>query len=368
MKLTKRLIAVAAVTTITVSSLATAAMAAPAPDPVKQALIAAQAAMRTPTKITQTIPLRTPGPKGKSVIYFNNGTPATQLIQDGIQQAATAGGWTFDSLTYNSANPATLQQAMMNALQKNPAGVIVSGETPGNWGAAVTAAYANAKVPIVAGSTCPLTQTGPIFPGAATCASPADNGRTLADWFIADSKGTGHALLQSMPSFNVFVVLREAFQAEVKAKCPACVVEVLETTLSQYAAGQIPSALVNTLRAKPDLTYLFFDNGAWARGIMPALAAAGLTDRVKVGGAGVDESGLALLKASANVAWMATSFTVYGYANFDSLLRVLTKSTGISKNSSIPIQLLTPANVGGVSLPYNAPTTALAQYKKLWKW
>ncbi len=367
MKSTKRLIVAAAAVSISLVSVAGVAGAAPAPDPVKQALIAAQAKMTAPTKIYQTIPLKTPAPKGKSVIFLNNGNASTVLIAAGVQEAAQALGWSYESIAYNSANPATLQQAMMNALQKNPAGVALAGEDPGKWGDAVTAAYAAAKVPIIAGSTCPVNQVGSIFAGGSTCANNGPIGKALADWFIADSGGKGSILLQNMPIYNVYIVWRDAFLAEVKAKCPGCTVKVQETTLGQFAAGQIPSALVSTLRANPEITYLFFDNSAWSRGILPALDAAGLLSKVKVGGQAIDDNTLANLKNKQNVVWSANSFKVYGYADMDSLLRVLTKSTGITKNSAIPFQLVTTVNAGSVELPYVAPETALAQYKKLWK-
>ncbi len=347
---------------------ATAAPAATNADGVAQAKVRAAAYQRPPTKIGQTIPLRIPAPKNKSVVYFLNGTPAAQLINDGVKKAAESGGWKFTSMNYKSENPATLQAAMMTALQQNPTGVIVSGETADTWGASVTAAYANAKIPIIAGSTCPVKQVGPIFPGAATCLNPSETGRLLADWFIADSNGRGNALLQSMPAFDVFVVLREAFKAELAAKCPLCKLTVQEVTLAQLGAGQIPSALVNTLRTNPDIGYLFFDLADWSTGITPALAAAGLTNRVKVGGVGLNEAALDGLKSGAQVVWTATSFTNYGYANFDSLLRVITGSSGISKNGSMPLQLFTQANANTASLPYMQPSNSLALYRKLWRW
>lgn len=327
MNITKRVLATAAVVGMTAATfVASTGPAAAATDPVKQAYVAATAKMVPVTKISQTIPLKKAAPRGGSVVFFYNGTPAAQYLADGIKQAASLGGWSFDQITYSPNNTATLQQAMMNALQKKPTAVILSSQDPSTWGPAVTAAYAAAKVPIIAGATCPIQQSGPIFPGAATCAQSVLVGRTLADWFIADSKGTGSMVFQSMPVFNSFVAIRDAFMAEVKSKCKACKVQIVETTLSQAASGQIPTIMVNALRANPGATYLFFDNATWSNGIMPALDAAGLKGRIKVGGAGLDANALSFLKASAQVAWTASNFVVFGYANFDSVLRVVTKS------------------------------------------
>lgn len=371
MKSRRSLTVMAAAAAVALASLAGAASAASAPaaetDPVKQALTAAQAKMTAPTRINQNIPLKVRPPKNKLVIFLNNGNAATQLIYQGVQQAAAAVGWREQSVSYNSANPATLQQAMMSALQQKPAGVIIAGEDPSKWGTAVTTAYAEARVPIIAGSTCPVPQIGSVFPGGSTCANNGPIGKALADWFIADSKGEGHILLQSMPIYNVYVVYRDAFQAEVKRLCPKCKVTVVETTLSQFAGGQIPSALTQVLRANPDIKYLFFDNAAWSRGILPALDAAGLLGKVKVGGQAIDDNGLQELKNGRNVVWSANAFPVYGMASMDSLFRVLTKSSGLTKNSAIPFQLVTSVNASTVTLPYTAPRAALQQYKKLWR-
>lgn len=370
MNSTKRLVVAVAAVGVSVTAFAGVAGAAPTatkPDPVQQALIAAQAKMLPPTKILQTIPLKSKPPTGKLVIYMNPGNAPAQLIAGGIQQAADALGWTFESITYNPASPATLQAGMMNALQKNPVGVLTIAEDPSKWGTAVTAAYAAAKVPIIANSECPVSIGGPVFAGASSCVNFVAPGKILADWFIADSKGQGKVIFQSMAMYPTLVVLRDAFLAEIKAKCPGCTAQVVETTLGQLSSGQIPSILVNALRANPSVNYLFFDNAAWATGIMPALDAAGLLSRIKVGGNAIDTIALSNLKNGQGVAWTATPFPQYGYAGIDSLLRVLTKSSGISKNAVIPFQLVTSVNAASVTLPYIQPANSLEQYKKLWK-
>lgn len=354
-------------------SLAGTAVLAPAnaatSNPVAEATRLAGAAMKTPTRILQNVPLKTAAPKGRSVIFLNNGNTSTIEIAAGVKQAAAAGGWDYSEVTYNTANPATLQQAFMNALQKKPTGVILAGESPANWSKSVIDAYADAKIPIIAGSTCPVDQIGSVFPGAGTCAHNPRSGKALADWVVADAKGKPvNVLMQSMPVYNVYIGFRDGFRAELKRLCPACTVTIQETTLTQFAAGQIPTALVNTLRSNEDFDYLVFDNGAWARGIVPALKAAGLQGSVTVLGQAGNDDILAQLKARAVAAWGFSSFAGYGMASFDSLLRVLTKSSGISKNSAQPFQLVIPTTADNISLPYLEPRNALAQYKKLWKW
>lgn len=329
----------------------------------------ANEATQVPTTILQTNPLKTPAPKGQSVIFLDNGNASTAEIGAGVMQAAEAGGWTYSTITYKSNNPATLQAAFMTALQKNPAGVILAGESPSTWSQSVVDAYAEANVPIIAGSTCPVEAIGTVVAGSGTCEQNPRTGKALADWVVADAQGQPvDVLMQSMPQYNVYIGFRDAFQAELARLCAECTATVQETTLEQFGANEIPSALVNTLRTHSEYDYLVFDNGAWVRGLMPALSAAGLEDRVKILGNGINEDILSLLKADDVSVWSANAFALYGYGSFDSLLRALTDSEGIDANSALPFQLVTSATAPGVTLPYAEPATALEQYKALWMW
>ncbi len=326
-------------------------------------------ATTAPTAILQDVPLAAAGPKGGSVIFLDNGNASTAEIWGGAKEAAESGGWTFSTISYKSNDPSTLQRAFMTALQKKPTGVILAGESPSTWGASVTDAYAAAGVPIIAGSTCPVEATGSIHPGSGTCDQNPRTGKALADWVVADANGSPvDVLMQSMPQYNVYIGFRDAFQEELKRLCSDCTATVQETTLAQFGSGQIPSAFVNTLRANPDYDYVVFDNGAWAQGFIPALNAAGLKDQVTVIGNGINGDILAQLQAGSVAAWSANAFRIYGYGSFDSLLRVLTESEGIEKNSALPFQLVTPESAQGLTLPYTEPATALEQYRTLWKW
>ena len=341
---------------------------APAASTSEAAELAAQATS-VPASILQTVPLNTAAPKGRSVIFLDNGNASTAEIGNGVRQAAEAGGWSFSTISYKSNNPATLQAAFMTALQQGPAGVILAGESPSTWSQSVVDAYAEANVPIIAGSTCPVEAIGTVVAGSGTCEQNPRTGTALADWVVADANGEPvDVLMQSMPQYNVYIGFRDAFREELARLCPDCTATVQETTLAQFGANEIPSAFVNTLRTNPDYDYVVFDNGAWARGLIPALNAAGLADQVKIVGNGINEDILSLLKSQDVDAWSANAFGLYGYGSFDSLLRVLTDSPGIEENSALPFQLVTSETASAVRMPYSEPATALEQYKELWMW
>lgn len=336
---------------------------------VAEAVELTATATTAPTAILQDVPLSEAGPRDGSVIFLDNGNASTAEIWGGVKEAAESGRWSFSTIPYKSNDPSTLQAAFMTALQKKPTGVILAGESPSTWSASVIDAYAAAGVPIIAGSTCPVEDDGTVHPGSGTCEQNPRTGKALADWVVADAGGQPiQVLMQSMPQYNVYIGFRDAFQQELTRLCPECSATVQETTLAQFGAGQIPSAFVNTLRSNPDYDYVVFDNGAWAQGFIPAMNAAGLADRVKVIGNGINGDVLSQLQAGTIAAWSANAYRLYGYGSFDSLLRVLTGSPGMEENSAVPFQLVTPESAQGLTLPYEAPADALEQYRTLWKW
>ena len=319
-----------------------------------------------PTAITQTTALPGAVPAGKKIVFANSGIPATQLIMDGVKEATEKIGWTFDQVNYESANPSTIQSALRTALTKGADAVIISGTPPTTYGKAVLEEYKKAGVPIIVGSTCPLEVTDPVVAGAAGCDSEKKAGTALGDWFVADSKGAGKVLFENVKAIPVLTTFVDAFKAEVAAKCPKCVVDVQEATLEQVAQNQIVPSLVNKLRSDPSYTYLFFDNAQWAKGIHPALKAAGLND-VKIGGRSADQIALGELANNTEVAWTATAYNVNGYANVDAAIRAVMGTTeGADGDVILPFQLLTPKNVAAVKAPYRYPTSALDSYLKLW--
>ncbi|PKW18566.1 sugar ABC transporter substrate-binding protein [Saccharopolyspora spinosa] len=317
-----------------------------------------------PATITQTTGLTGPVPTGKKIVFANSGLPATQLIAGGVQEAAAALGYGYQSVSYDSGNPATLQAALRTALASKPDAVIIAGNAPATFGEATLQAYRDAGVPLVVGSVCPNDAKAPVVAGAAGCELEEATGRAFADWFIADSGGKGKALftnVKAIPSLAAFV---NAFSAESSAKCAECKVDILEATLNQVSENQIVQSAVNKLRTDPSYNYLFFDNAQWSKGILPALKAAGRQD-VKVGGRSLDEGALNALHDGTESAWTALAYNVIGYGNMDAALRAIAKEPPAVVVP--PFQIVTPQNAKDITAPYRYPTDALKQYLQLWK-
>ena len=318
-----------------------------------------------PTKINQTTALTKSVPTGKSVIFANSGLPATQLIVGGAKEAVESLGWSFDTVSYENANPSTLQAALMTALSKKPSAVIISGNNPATYGAGTLEAYVAAGVPLIVGSVCPLTVAAPLVAGGAGCEQEKAAGTAFANWFIADSNGTGKALFVNVKAIPALAAFVTAFSDEVKAKCSTCAVDVLEATLDQVTQNQIVPAAVNKLRTDPSYNYLLFDNAQFSKGVLPALSAAGLESKVKVGGRSVDEAALGALKDGTEAAWTAVPYNVVGYSAVDYLLRNMVGEAA-GDPLVLPFQIVTSKNAADLTAPYRLPADALDQYKKIW--
>ncbi|WAH97564.1 sugar ABC transporter substrate-binding protein [Arthrobacter sp. MMS18-M83] len=326
----------------------------------------ADAHVAAPTTLNQSIPLKGTLPAHGKIIYLNSGLPATTLMVDAAHKAIDAIGWTFEELAYQGSNPATLRSALLTALAKGPKAVLISGDPVSAYGEDVIQQYKDAGIPLIVGSVCPLQPLGSIVQGAVGCDAEAAAGKTLADWFIADSKGVGQVLFENIPAIPSLEAFVKAFKQEVTDKCAACGVQILESTLTQVSQNQVVPTVVNTLRSKPDINYVFFDNAQFSKGITAALKAAGLNGQVKIGGRSMDQGAQGGLMDGSQVAWTAFSYPVAGYSQVDAALRAITHSDGLDKVSVLPFQLVTQESVKGTSVPYNYPTGALEQYLKLW--
>jgi ribose transport system substrate-binding protein len=324
------------------------------------------AALKAPEAITQTNKLASAPPSSGSMIFLANAVPATSIIGDGVQEAAEAIGWTYDEVTYDTANPATLQSALMTALSKNPSAVVVTGVSPDLYGQATVDAYEKAGVPIVAAGVCPVKATDTIIAGPSGCDQEKSVGSLLADWIAVDSNGGGQVLHANVTAYPSYLAVADGLEKELDQACPDCSLKTIELTAAQVSGGEIVPTVVNTLRSNPTIKYVVFDNAAYTNGFDAAAKAAGLTD-ITVVGRQADQAAITALQSGGGGAWTASSYQALGYGAMDAALRSVTNSEGYDGNFVAPIQVLDADNAADVAVPYNQPEGALDQYLELWQ-
>jgi ribose transport system substrate-binding protein len=332
---------------------------------VAQAQAALQQFLAAPTTITQTTPLPSTPPKGKTVVWVGTSEPSNVQEQTVGAAAARALGWNFSVVDFDPANPATLDAAFLTALAKHPVGVFESGTPQSQIASNVLSAYASAGVPIVLSASYPFTQTSTVLGNPDSYANDARMGDAMADWFVIDSGGAGKVILEHVPGYPILNAFTDTFKSDVAKLCPACSVKEVDVTLPEVAAGQTVSVVTSAVRSNPSYKYVFFDDGDFAIGINSALSAAGITGE-KIGGEALDAQGAAALRSGTQSAWTAFSAYYTAYASFDVLLRWIEHAPGAAADGVQPTQVLTPSNIGSTTV-WNAPTNALAQFEMLWK-
>jgi ribose transport system substrate-binding protein len=327
---------------------------------------AATAAEQRPSAILTTTSIGKAPTKGTKAVYLLDPNPANTLIGKSFETALESAGWDVEQISYNVADPATVQAALKSALAKGAKFVGEAGLPADVFGDSVIKAYADAGAKIIIGSVFPPNTTETVNTDAGAGATRYQTGKVLADWFIADSDGKGKALLENLSAYPILANFVKGFTDEVNATCPGCSVEVAKFAPSDLAGGKINPSLVSKLRTDRTTKYLFFDNSGFATGIDSALKAAGLSD-VKVGGSGIDSNSVAGIKAGTQHAWIGTSWYYQGYTMADVALRLQAGvSDGLKEDDNVPFQLFTKDNINQLNGEYDAPTDALAQFQRLW--
>jgi ribose transport system substrate-binding protein len=328
------------------------------------------AGLAPPSVITQTVPLPAkPGPG--SIVFVSNGLPDTEVIANGTRAAAQAVGWSYSSIPYDASNPASLQQALLNALAKHPTVVTEAGNPQSQFGASVISRYQAAHVLLIPTSTSPVSKSGSIqvtdanIPnGYATNKAMAE---VLAAWFVKNSGGKGKALITNVTAYPTLQGVVDGFTQETAKLCPACSVQTVPISLSEVAGGTVVSTSVSAVQ-RTGANYLVFDNGEFGTGAEAALKTAGLNN-VVVCGISPQPSQIASMRNGADEAWMNQGFQYVGWATLDLAFRLLQNLPPTVNDATQPVQLITSQNAATVSEEVNIPipTNGLNSFMKLWK-
>ena len=291
-------------------------------DPVAAGLARAQeiadAANVPPTEIGPTIPL-TSAPEARTVGWLECELPACQEITPGFEAATAALGWELQVITVESFNPGPgMQQAI-------DAGVDYIAIT-GSPRAIYEEQLANARAAGIPVMECYATDEPDFDAGLYMMCSDSRNagdaGAKLANWAIADSGGDAHTLMVNIPDFPILAAEEEGAKAAYEENCPNCTFEPLNVTIDQFAAGEIPAAIVSALQNDESINYIHFAFGDLPLSVTDTLREAGLLDRVNQ--VGVDFSlgvGLNEIIAGTHAGWTTNPKPYAAWLMVDAMAR-----------------------------------------------
>jgi len=300
--------------------------------------------------------------KGLTFVALQCGFPQCKTNSEGIKAATDALGWKLKVLDFDSANPATLISAMKQALQYHPVAVSLNGLPPATWQSEVPA-YEKAGVPIFPidiGPAAPVSKTIPINIG-----NGDGQGKAVAAWFTQDSAGSGKGLLVDIPDFPVLKQIADNISSGVQQYCSGCSLTDLNVTIAQQESNAIVPAIVSSMQRNPDVKYILLADGVIAPGLPAALKAAGI-DGVKIAGGLGSSENMSDVKNGTEQAFTSENLIYDGLVAVDAAARQSENMTISPASGVTPIQLLTQSTVGNTTDSLNAPSDALAQFKKLW--
>lgn len=317
--------------------------------------------LRPPTDINVTGSLKSAPPAGKSVVMLTTTDPGTSLIATTVASVAAAAHWNYTAVSYDPANLATLNAAYQTAITKHANYIIETGIVPPQQDLKAAAA---AGIKVALGSL--PNPVPPAIVDAASSASLYRMGAIVGQLFVSDSGGKGEALVANVPAYPILATFAEGFDKTVTSSCPGCKVDTIDVSIPDVVSGKLPSAVVSALQSHSSARYAVFEDAAFSTGIVPALAAASLSGRVKVIGGVSNTQVLSYLRQGTNTAWAAFSSPYEAYQLMDAVFR---SAEGLpvsqAEEGVEPTQLLTKDNVGTLT-NWNAPVTFPQQFKALW--
>lgn len=319
-----------------------------------------------PTKIGISTPLKEAPPAGKTFVWLDCELSACAEIKTGIQQATQAAGWNLKLVPYKQADSASLIAAFKTALTYHPAAVALSGLPKAVW-QSVESDYAKAGVPIIAGYVGPLPLDKTVIGNISGPPDGTLTGKILADWFVADSNGAGHALNVRTDDLPYLKTFNDAFAQEVAARCTGCKVTDLNTSVADAVGGKVNGAVVSSLQRDPSLNYVIATEGPFINGLPAALSAAGLQNKVKVAGENGGVENLTDVKNGTEAAFTGASLHIGGWQYVDLAIRHVEGMTFDPYDGTQPKQLLTKASSFTPTDDYDQPADYQDQFKRLWK-
>jgi ribose transport system substrate-binding protein len=222
-------------------------------------------------------PLAEP-PGEKTVYYVQCSVPVCAEIAIGIEAAAAAIGWQYETVSHQDT-PETVAQAFDTAIAAQPDVVLTSGN-PREWFQEQLTTLESAGIPVIAWSIPEGYEPGD---GISVNLLTGDDyyfyGVLMADYAAITSQ-TKNIMFVGLPVFPVLSIVQQGFTEEIARVCPDCTVDVMEASLADLGVN-LPGQIVSKLQTNSELDFIAYAFGGMLFGVPDALAEAGLVDQAK---------------------------------------------------------------------------------------
>jgi len=324
------------------------------------------------TKLTVTAPLSSAPPTGKSVYFLSDGSPIASQIAAGIQAASKRLAWHAKVLTYDVANPASANSAMLSAVNEGADAVVF----PALDAVAISEglkAAARRKVVVIGDAT----GNPPGTPGITAEVNSARTagqtwGKLVGLGISADAEKSGapaKVVEMTAPAYaSILKPIDDSVKETLGAYCEGCRYDQLDIAAQDLFAGKGPQLLVSYLQSHPDTTAVSIPAaGIMQPGVTAALASAGL-NKVKVYGAAPLDAQIKELQADGPVSGYAVDpLAVTGWMCVDTIVRQFVDgSASVYNNANTPQWWITKkTKLVGATAP-QIPTDYQQAFTKMW--
>jgi len=326
-------------------------------------------------KTVESTPLPKKPATGKTVVYLECDNAACTLDGEGAKAGAALIGWNFKEIPFQLENPSSLITAMDSALQLQPKpAFVVEVGVPEAAFAGEVAKYKAAGVGIVVNTAGTVKVDQTLLGHSKAARYSMLDAQMLGNWFIADSNGKGHALIQTFPSVAFSAAMTTDFEAVVKKGCTQCVVSTVDISLVQLATDGGVSPTVSAVQADPSVNYVIAPVFTAALGLTKALDTAGKTN-IKIAGQGGEYANYVDIANGTESAWVNFSTIASGYVDLDAGLHGLAGGKYQYKQDiNPPLVLVTKQNLAKLGGPqaakatgaFEVPANYPQQYAALW--
>ncbi len=311
-------------------------------------------------------PLKSAPPTGKTITFVSCPLSNCQNFEDGLKAASAKLGWSVKSVNAG-LTPDTISSTWNTVVQNPGDAVVAVAALPDSAISGQLDALKSKNVPVVQildpdGSAV----AAPILAKLAPQGQNSQEGRIWADWIVADSRGSAKIAYFTDPSYPDLKAFKTVLDPEMSAICPTDCSTSTQTFAAADIGKTVPAQVVSFVQSNPDVGYLAFGVGDAVAGVPEALAAAGLSGKVKLV---TGRTGVANLQAISNggqaMGIVGQSYEV-GWQAADLLLRHL---EGMPITDTQPVGLLhviTKDDLpSDISVPYTVPGYQ-AQFLKAW--
>jgi ribose transport system substrate-binding protein len=301
--------------------------------------------LKNPTGIGYDKPVSKAVPKGLNVVALENTVPITKRVNDEREKAAKLLGWNFSRVPVgNKAEDPG--KAMDQALAKSPKPDVIFEAGYGTSQLSQQLAKAKSMGVKVVAECITDPASGALIGVRCDKTSADQQAKASAAYIVANGTGSDHVQLFGTSTFPILGAYNDSFIKYMKQWCPGCEVKNNEFQLTDIGT-KLPGAVVSAVQRDPKSNWVIFGFGDAMVGVQPALEAAGLASKVKIGGEIPGPDQYKQLRAGKQAFWTQNISPFMGFIETDVAVRSivgddLTTVTG----ADLPNQVLTSANIG----------------------